>query len=75
MGYMVSNGGCMRVLCRMCAALAAGMAASAASAAPTILDLVADPGEINNLVRTGVPLPPGAAALVPLLKPAAGKGE
>lgn len=65
----------MRVLCRMCAALAAGMAASAASAAPTILDLVADPCETNNLVRTGVPLPDGAAALVPLLKPTKRKGE
>ena len=38
-------------------------------------DLVADPGETNNLVHTGVPLPPGAAALVPLLKPTRRKGE
>ena len=38
-------------------------------------DLVADPGETNNLVRGGAPLPNGAAALVPLLKPAERKGE
>ena len=36
-----------------------------------VYDLVADPGETNNLVRAGVPIPPEAAALVPLLKPAA----
>ena len=38
-------------------------------------DLVADPCETNNLVRGGVPLPDGAAALVPLLKPTRRKGE
>lgn len=44
--------------------------------APTeAYDLVADPGETNNLVRGGAPLPPGAAALVPLLKPAVPKGD
>ncbi|MBO5751213.1 MAG: sulfatase [Kiritimatiellae bacterium] len=44
--------------------------------APTeAYDLAADPGETNNLVRGGAPLPPGAAALVPLLKPTSPKGE
>ena len=32
-------------------------------------DLVADPGETNNLVRAGVPLPKEAQELVPSLKP------
>ena len=40
MDYMPSNGGCMRVLCRMCAALAAGMAVLAASAAPDRPDVL-----------------------------------
>lgn len=34
-----------------------------------VYDLVADPGETNNLVRAGVPLPKEADALVPHLKP------
>ena len=32
-------------------------------------DLVADPGETNNLVRAGAPLPKEAEDLVPYLKP------
>ena len=32
-------------------------------------DLVADPGETNNLVRAGAPLPKEAEALIPYLKP------
>ena len=32
-------------------------------------DLVADPGETNNLVRAGVPLPKEAQDLIPHLKP------
>ena len=40
-----------------------------------VYDLVADPGETNNLVRAGAPLPAEAAALVPLLRPTRRKGE
>ena len=32
-------------------------------------DLVTDPGETNNLVRAGVPLPKEAQDLIPHLKP------
>ena len=34
-----------------------------------VYDLAADPGETNNLVKAGAPLPDAVAALVPLLKP------
>lgn len=38
-------------------------------------DLVSDPGETNNLVRSGLPLPAETAALVPLLSPAKQEGR